>query len=183
MNKYVALLRGINVGGNSTVRMAELKICCETAEFANVRTYINSGNVLFESPETDTQKLTLKLEVVLGKAFSHYKPRVLICSHRQLQDIVQGAPKGFGAEPDKYRYNAIFVMPPLTAAEAFKDMPVREGVDEAAAGKGVIYHARLEARRTQSWLNKIVGTPNYQNMTIRNWNTTTKLLALLEAGS
>lgn len=180
MGKYVALLRGINVGGNNKVSMADLKACFEAAGFTNVRTYINSGNVLFESPETDTRKLAAMLEECIGDQFGDYKPQVLVCTHEQLRSIVQKAPEGFGAQPGKYRYNVIFIMPPLTAAEAFKAMPLREGVDEATVGEGVVYHSRLEARATQSWLNKIVGTPNYQHMTIRNWNTTTKLLSLLK---
>lgn len=181
MGKFVALLRGINVGGNNTVSMAELKACCEEAGFTNVRTYINSGNVLFESAETDIRKLTSKLEKCIGKQFGHYTPRILVLSHEQLQEAVRGAPKGFGDQPDTYRYDVIFLMPPLTVAEAFKDLPMREGVDQAAQGRAVLYFWRLTARATQSRLSKIISTPNYQNMTIRNWNTTTKLLALLEA--
>lgn len=179
MSKYVALLRGINVGGNNTVSMADLKACFEAAGFANVRTYINSGNVLFESPETNVQQLTKTVNALLSDQID-CQPKAVVKSHAEVQRIVDGAPKGFGAQPDKYRYNVIFVMPPLTADEAFKDMPLREGVDKAAAGEDAIYHTRLNARATQSWLNKIIGTPNYQNMTIRNWNTTSKLLALLE---
>ena len=49
------------------------------------------------------------------------------------------------------------------------------------AGPGVLYFARLSARRTQSRMSRIVGTPEYQLMTIRSWTTTTKLLGLLEA--
>lgn len=49
------------------------------------------------------------------------------------------------------------------------------------AGTGVLYFARLSARRTQSRMSRIVGTPEYQRMTIRSWATTTKLLGLLEA--
>ena len=55
--KYVALLRGINVGGNNKVSMTELKTCLEEAGFENVSTYINSGNVLFESEANDAVKL------------------------------------------------------------------------------------------------------------------------------
>jgi uncharacterized protein (DUF1697 family) len=57
----------------------------------------------------------------------------------------------------------------------------KEGVDRIWPGQGVVYSQRLSAQRTKSRLNKIVGTPAYKSMTIRNWNTTTKLLSLLEA--
>jgi uncharacterized protein (DUF1697 family) len=56
-------------------------------------------------------------------------------------------------------------------------------VDEVTAGRGVIYMSRLKARATQSRLNRVASLPAYKSMTIRNWNTTTKLLALLDARS
>jgi uncharacterized protein (DUF1697 family) len=64
-----------------------------------------------------------------------------------------------------------------------KNVRVREGVDDAYAGKAVLYFSRLISRASQSYLTKIIALPMYQNMTIRNWNTTTKLLALMESGN
>ena len=57
---------------------------------------------------------------------------------------------------------------------------LRDGVDQAWTGTGVLYFARLSERRTQSRMSSIVGTPEYKLMTIRSWNTTTKLLGLLD---
>ena len=94
--------------------------------------------------------------------------------------MVEDAPTGFGTEPDRYHSDAIFLRAPLTPAQAMKVVHLREGVDQAWPGKGVLYFARLSAERTKSRLNKIVGTPEYKQMTIRSWSTTTKLLALLD---
>jgi uncharacterized protein (DUF1697 family) len=58
---------------------------------------------------------------------------------------------------------------------------IKEGVDQAFAGNGVLYFSRLISKATQSRLARIIGTPVYQSMTIRNWNTTTKLLNMIEA--
>ncbi|MCA9911371.1 MAG: DUF1697 domain-containing protein, partial [Anaerolineae bacterium] len=55
----------------------------------------------------------------------------------------------------------------------------REGVDNVWPGEGVIYSQRLSAQRTKSRLNRIMAAPAYKSMTIRNWNTTTKLLDML----
>ena len=66
MNNYVALLRGINVGGNNIIRMTALKACFETLGFQDVSTYIQSGNVLFSTAESDTVKLTAKIETALS---------------------------------------------------------------------------------------------------------------------
>jgi len=180
MGRYVALLRGINVGGNNTVKMSDLKASFEAAGFENVRTHINSGNVLFESAGSDPAKLTARVETILAKTFGG-SLRALVCSHRQLQSIVKNAPKGFGAKPAEYHSDVIFLMPPLTVEEAMSVVSLREGVDQVWQGRDVLYFARLSARRVQSRLGKIIGTKPYQSMTIRSWSTTTKLLALLDA--
>jgi uncharacterized protein (DUF1697 family) len=181
MTQYVALLRGINVGGNNKIKMADLKACFEKHGFANVTTYIQSGNVLFEATAKDRRALTIQIEDMLAKTFS-YEARVVLRSHDELTDIVEGAPKGFGTEPAKYRSYVLFLKDSLSAAETLQAIPLREGVDQAWAGPaGVIFHQRVEAKATQSYLNRLVAMPIYQEMTIRNWNTTTKLLALMEA--
>jgi uncharacterized protein (DUF1697 family) len=70
---------------------------------------------------------------------------------------------------------------PLTAKRAFGLVETREGVDRAWPGKGVVYYSRLAAKAKGSRLGKIAALPEYKNMTIRNWSTTTKLLALMES--
>jgi uncharacterized protein (DUF1697 family) len=102
-------------------------------------------------------------------------------SHRQLRDVVRKAPDGFGAQPGTYHSDVIFLKAPLTSKQAMGVVQLRDGVDQAWAGAGVLYFARLSERRVQSKMSKIVGTPEYQQMTIRNWATTTKLLNLLDA--
>jgi len=178
MNRYVVLLRGINVGGKNIIKMTALKACLEKAGFVDVVTYIASGNVLVSSKETRRPVLTKKIEDVLGKSFD-YQASVVIRDTKEMQAVVKRAPRGFGSEPDAYRYDAIFLKEPLTAAEAMKSVKVREGVDEAHAGAGVLYFSRLVAKATQSQLNKVVGLPVYKSMTIRNWNTTTKLAQMM----
>ena len=98
-----------------------------------------------------------------------------------MRAIVDRAPNGFGAEPSKYRYDVVFLKAPLTAKTASKDVPIKEGVDRLWPGTGVLYSSRLISRATQSRFSRIVSLPTYQQMTIRNWNTTTKLLQLLGA--
>lgn len=178
---YLALLRGINVGGNNIIKMADLKACFESLDLTDVITYIQSGNVIFKSAERDQAQLTLKIELGLAERFS-YQARLVVVTHKQLKQAVQESPREFGKEPDKFRYDVIFLKEPLTAKEAMKSVSTKQGVDNAYAGKEVLYFSRLIARASSSHLTKIVGMPVYQNMTIRNWNTTTKLLALMEKG-
>ncbi len=180
MGQYLALLRGINVGGNNLIRMTELKTCFEAQGFANVATYIQSGNVLFDADPSDRAVLTGRLEDALSRTFN-YKSRVVLRSHAQLQAVVAHAPKGFGSQRALHRYDVIFLKEPLTAAEAMQDVKTREGVDEAFAGDGTLYFSRLISRAAQSNLRRIIALPVYQHMTIRNWNTTTRLLTLMNA--
>ena len=179
MTRYVALLRGINVGGKNLIKMPALKAAFEDEGFDNVSTYIQSGNVLFDSPDSSSPQLTKRIEKMLAEAFD-YVPTVVVRNRRQMRAIVDRAPKGFGSELAKYRYDVLFLKEPLTAKEAMKHVPTNPAVDTAHAGTGALYFSRLTARATASRLTKIVGSPIYASMTIRNWNTTTKLLALME---
>ena len=177
--QYLTLLRGINVGGGNIIKMTDLKECFENIGFADVATYIQSGNVLFQSEERDATKLVSKIELALSVRFA-YEPRIVVLTHKQLMHIVEHAPHGFGKEPEKYRYDVIFLKKPLTETEAMKSVSVKQGVDTAHKGKGVLYFSRLISKATQSHLARIITLPVYQNMTIRNWNTTKKLLALMD---
>jgi len=180
--QYLALLRGINVGGKNIIKMADLKACFESMGFTAVTTYIQSGNVLFRSAEMDKSRLTKKIETMLSGRF-RYESRLVVVSHKQLKQVVEEARRGFGNDPDTYRYDVIFLKEPLTPKEAMKSVSTREGVDNAYTGKDVLYFSRLISKATQSHLTRIISLPVYQNMTIRNWNTTTKLLALMEKGN
>jgi uncharacterized protein (DUF1697 family) len=180
MHRYVALLRGINVGGNNIIKMVDLKACFEKMGFSDVSTFIQSGNVIFRSPETNLTKLTEKVEKTLSKQFS-YQSTVVVVSDLELKAAVKKAPKGFGEEPKKYRYDVIFLKAPLSGKEAIKEIKVREGVDEVAAGKNVLYFWRTEENITKSYVSKIILLPIYKQMTIRNWNTTSKLFNLIVA--
>lgn len=180
MNTYVILLRGINVGGKNKIPMAELKLFLEEQGFDHVKTFIQSGNVILQS-KLDAKTLGRKIEESLPGKFKLDSSiiKVLVLTPKQLRMIIDNKPKGFGDQPEKYHSDVIFLMG-ISADEAIKVFNPREGVDQVWPGDMAIYSQRLSAERTKSRLNKIVGTPAYQSMTIRNWNTTTKLLKLLE---
>ena len=177
-NRHVALLRGINVGGNRLIKMSDLRDSFEAMGFRDVATYIASGNVLFTPAKPAPKaKLCTKIEKVLGDAFGC--SRIVLVTAPELAEAVAQAPKGFGKDPEKYRYDVAFVKPPLTAAEALPEVPLKPGVDEAWAGDHAIYLRRLAAKASSSHISKLVTRPVYQSLTLRNWNTTTKLLALV----
>jgi uncharacterized protein (DUF1697 family) len=94
---------------------------------------------------------------------------------------VDNRPKGFGDQPDKYHSDAIFLIG-IEAAEAMSTFDPREGVDRVWPGNGVVYAQRLSVQRTKSRLSSMMTSPLYKSMTIRSWNTTVKLLEMLDAG-
>jgi uncharacterized protein (DUF1697 family) len=179
MGRYVALLRGINVGGANPILMADLRACFQEAGFGEVATYIQSGNVVFSSSERDAAVLTERIERVLSATFA-YEASVVLRSRAQMRAVVQRAPVRFGTEPERYRSDVLFLKAPLTARAAMREVTTREGVDRAWEGPGVLYFDRLTERASQSRLTRIVSLPIYRQLTIRNWNTTTRLLAMLE---
>src|ERR1041384_8279930 len=132
MNQYVALLRGINVGGKNLIKMTALKASFEELGFTDVFTYIQSGNVLFSAASSGQAQLTKQIEEALSEAFT-YESRVVVRSLKQMKEIVNGAPKGFGSDPATYRCDVIFLKEPLTAAKAMKSVTTKEGVDQAFA--------------------------------------------------
>lgn len=179
-DRYVALLRGINVGGRNPVSMAALREAFQAEGYGAVATYLNSGNVVFEA-EADPAGLEGEVEAMLGRRLG-LELMVVVRSRRRLGAVVRRAPEGFGRSPHLYHSDVIFLRAPLTPRRALGVVETREGVDQVWPGRGVLYFSRLSARRTQSKMSKIVGTPEYRLMTIRSWSTTTRLAELLEPG-
>jgi uncharacterized protein (DUF1697 family) len=180
MNTYAILIRGINVGGKNMVPMAGLKKCLEALGFSNVSTFIASGNVILTS-EQRADEIKAQIEKALPASFKLDRElvKVLVLTRDQLQAVIDNKPEGFGEQPEKYHSDAIFLMG-IDSVQAMSVFDPKEGVDTVWPGDGVIYSQRLSALRTKSRLSRIVGTPAYQSMTIRNWNTTTKLLAIIK---
>jgi uncharacterized protein (DUF1697 family) len=176
---YLALLRGINVGGNNIIKMHDLKKLFEELNFSDVKTYIQSGNIFFKDFEKDRIKVSEKIEKALFKKLDN-KINVMLLTFSDMKEIVNEKPDKFGEENEKYRYDIMFLLDPLTAKEAIKGIKVREGVDEIYEGNKIIYFKRLIEKITKSYISKIAGTPIYQKITIRNWNTTKKLYVMKE---
>lgn len=179
MQTYLVLLRGINVGGKNKVPMSELRTCLEGLGFSGVTTYIASGNAIITSDESPDTIKTL-IETALPKTFTLDSDliKVLILSQQQLAAIVKNKPDGFGDEPNKYHSDALFTID-VSADDVMPIFNPRDGVDKIWQGDGVIYSQRLSAERTKSRLSTAMMSPLYKSLTIRSWNTTIKLLDLM----
>ncbi len=176
--KYIALLRGINVGGNNKVSMAELRECFEAAGFTNVSTYINSGNVFFESSEKSDAKLVATCETAIEARFG-FRVVCAVISAKEIKDSLAHAPDWWDKGGPEMKHNALFVIAPKTAEEIIIEVgePKLEYEKIASYGRVIFWTAAFKTfGRTQ--YSKIVGTPAYQCITIRNSNTAKKLVEL-----
>jgi uncharacterized protein (DUF1697 family) len=169
-------LRGINVGGKSLIKMAALKECVETIGHGNVRTYIASGNVLFESKERSGAKLDAQLERAIEKAFS-LPVRVVVRSGTEIQRIVDRIPKTWIGDPE-LRVTVAFLLRGTGARTVARGLKPKEGIDELVTAPGALIWAIRRDAITRTGL-KLVGTPVYKQMTLRNLNTTLKLAELV----
>ena len=176
--KYLALLRGINVGGNSLVKMVDLKEALLENGFLNVKTFIQSGNVICESEEKDQEKLAEKMEAVIAKKF-HITSRVVIRSESQLTKVLEEVPAAWKKENDLRCYIA-FVKEPTTAQQVAEQITLKEGIESIKIAEGVVYMTTLLAGITKSSFSKLASKKIYKEITIRNYTTMQKIAALMK---
>jgi uncharacterized protein (DUF1697 family) len=175
---HVVLIRGINVGGKNKVPMAPLRQLLTDAGLGPVETYIQSGNVLVTAPTRSSADIEDTCAQILTDNFS--VTTVVVClAGDTLVEIVNSAPQGFGNEPGVYKYDVAFLRQRLTPAQAVAAMSVRDGIDTVTPGVHAVYLSRLAAKAGSSYLPKLTARPEYQDMTIRNWRTTTALAGMV----
>lgn len=179
MTRYIAFLRGINVGGNNMIKMQDLKDCLLKAGFANVHTYIQSGNVLFESDIAQAQ-LADKIKASIHQTFG-MELGVVVFSAAQWKAVIKAAPKDWGKDTT-YKHNILIMLEPYDMKQTMYEFgEIKPEIEAAQAGKGVIYQSSSMKYVGRTTYSKIVGKPVYKQVTIRNYNTATKLLKLLES--
>ena len=175
---YAALLRAVNVGGKNLIAMTALRACLEQAGLANVRTLIQSGNVVFESSERRPAKVTSIVEDAISATMG-IPSRIVLLTHEQLRAVVANAPRGWPRRSD-LRRNIAFLRPGVTAAAAAKQVDIKPGVDSISVGRGVLYLSTVLAEASRSGLPKLIGKPVYREMTIRTYGTCQKLLTMMD---
>jgi uncharacterized protein (DUF1697 family) len=176
--KYLALLRGINVGGNNIIKMKDLKEIMIESGFQNVVTYIQSGNVIFETDEKESKKITERLESLLSKKFN-YQASIVVLNKNQLQKILMDVPNTWKGN-DNLRCYLAFIKSPTTSDEVLPYIILKDRVDFVAKGVGVVYLSTLLSGLTRSGFTKLASTKIYKELTMRNYNTAQKLLILME---
>lgn len=180
MASYVALLRGINVGGHNVIPMIDLRACFEDEGHESVRTYIQSGNVVFRSSSRSANALAASLEAALSTRFG-YEAQVVVLAHARYRSALDAAPAWWGKGDDR-KHQALFTVRSTTPAKALRAAPPpREGVDDVATAPGVIFWSVSKEAFGRSAITKFGASAAYRDVTVRNANTARKLLELLEA--
>jgi len=171
--QYVAFLRGVNVGGNTLIKMNDLKAAFEGSGFKNVQTILTSGNVLFDSENNNPDTVTTKIEAILKKKWKKEIP-VFVRSVDELQRMAAGRPfKGHDIAPSTkmyvtflYEFSRGLKIPELPA-----NVKITRMKDDAVFTT-VEVTPEMNSPDSMAALNKVLGP----KITARNWNTIEKIL-------
>lgn len=174
---YVAFLRGINVGGKNIIKMEALRAEFEKIGFQSVKTYIQSGNIIFQSNMTDQKKIEKLIEAKLAKALK-YQVKVLIRSAKELENVTKNFPKIF-SHPD-WKHNIIFLSDKINSKNILKKFQLKDDIEENSYFNGTLYWSARWDKITRSTMLKLSAKPEYQEMTVRNINTVKKIFELME---
>jgi uncharacterized protein (DUF1697 family) len=179
VNTYVALLRGINVGGNAMVSMKDLKAAFERRGLSNVRTYINSGNVIFQSADPDPRRLEALTEPAI-EADCGVGCKVVVKSLAEYQRLINAIPKSW-SDDDTWRYNVIFLRHTVDSKSVLKQLQPDPEIEELIYCPGAVLWAARKDGITRSRVAKLNRQPLYREVTVRNLNTARKILELMLA--
>ena len=178
MNSWIALLRGVNVVGSNQIRMETLREIFVSLKLRSPRTYIQSGNVVFSSPETDPAKIATRIESAIEKRCG-FRPSVMLRTTAEMRDVVARNPLAGRPEVHPAKF-AVFFLAGAPAAEiASKVKAINVGEEEIHPSGREIYVYFPEGQGKSKLLpalNRTLKVP----ATARNWNTVLKLLAMAE---
>ena len=175
---FVALLRGVNVGGNNIISMRELKRSFEAVGFEQVTTYINSGNVIFSTKETDPRKLEKKIEQMLSKDFQ-LDSKVVIRSLAEMEQLVESLPKNWTGDRD-WRYNVIFLRHTIDSEKILEELTTKGDHEQICYRQGAVLWSAQASEINRTNLQKLSSRKIFRDMTVRNLNTTKKLCELMQ---
>jgi uncharacterized protein (DUF1697 family) len=176
MTNYVAFLRGINVGGKNIIKMEVLRGEIEKMGFQDVRTFIQSGNVLFRSEMSDPAKIEDKIKGGLAARFTE-EVKILVRSKKDMENTVSHFPEIFD-DPD-WKHNVIFLSRAVDSKNILARFELKKDIEQIHYAPGVLFWSAKRATITRSNMLKLSARPEYQEMTVRNANTARKILALM----
>lgn len=173
---YVALLRGINVGGNAKVNMSKLKADLASAGLDGVATYINSGNVLFSSARKSREELEQLVRHTINSSAGFSVPTLILDAPAYLQ-VAQALPEDWTTHEDS-KADVLFLWPEAIE-NLLERLPPRSQHDVLIETPAALLWKTPRTHISSSGLLKLVGTPLYRQMTVRNVNTVRTLAKML----
>lgn len=176
--RYVALLRGINVGGGNKINMKELAAVFQAAGMLSVRTYINSGNVVFETTPRDRAHLAETLETAIKERFD-LAIKVLVLGIKELRSVIAALPDDWHNDATT-KCDVFFLWPEIDDPSILQQLDYDPAMEDVRYTPGAVIRRIDKKNAAKSKLTRVVGTPLYQQMTVRNCNTARKLLDLME---
>lgn len=181
MNTYIALLRGINISGKNKIAMSELKSECEKLGLNKVSTYLNSGNIVFQSECENTEKLAEDIMSMISSCFSLDIP-VCIISCSALNDILEKAPEWWDSGNKKIYDNIILPIRPTSCDDVHQALgEPSEGIDMVSDHQQAIYWSfDLDHYRKSQWWIRSASTDIKDHITIRTANTMKKVLQICQ---
>lgn len=174
--EHIALLRGINVGGKNVIKMEELRVAFEKMGFLSVKTYIQSGNVLFKTNLKDRNQIVKIIEENLSDNFT-YKAKVILRNKEEIKKTVDHFPLIF--KNNSWKHNVIFLSDSIDSKEILNEFKIKEEIENVFYYKGVLYWSALIEKINSSTMMKLSSRNEYQEMTVRNMNTTHKIFSLM----
>ena len=179
MNQQIALLRGINVGTAKRVSMKELQALVTTLGYTNVRTLLNSGNVVFEVPAKQKGDAAHRIEAAMAGQLG-VTANVIGVTEEKLRAVIAGNPLAkIASDPSRYLVGFVEDAGELKRLEPL--LTENWAPDALAVGNGAVYLWCAQGIR-DSKLAKAVGRALGETVTMRNWATVLKLQALLDSG-
>lgn len=172
--KYTAFLRGINVGGKNKIKMETLREMFAALGFQNIKTYINSGNVIFETRKTDDKKLAAKIEKAIEKEFSLII-RVMVRTVDEIQEIVKNNP--FAGQFENEKDLHVFFLDEELPEEKRKQLLEQNNKNETYKVRNREIFCHLRVSVLDSLMGKdFIGKKLKVSATARNWRTVNKIL-------
>lgn len=177
--KYIALLRGINISGKNKISMSELKKVLEENRYKNVITYLNSGNVIFESNTDNKENMMQDIYKIVKNKFNLEIP-IFIISQLELEDILNNNPEWWGTENKEIYDNLIFIIPPTKYEEVYTAIGnPREEIEKIKEYNNYVFWSYdLKNYRKSNWWNKTASTNIKDRITIRPANTMKRILEI-----
>ncbi len=173
---YVALLRGINVGGKNKLDMKQLKQAFEQAGMTTVTTYINSGNIVFES-EQPQHELSAHLEHMIQEAFQLDIP-VMIRNQLEIAAVIEALPTEW-TNDDLMKSDVLFLWDDIDDRTILDKLPLKPDIGSLHYIPGAVLVSIPREHVTHSGMNKLASSKLYRYMTVRNVNTTRQIYHLM----